>query len=167
MATVDMSIGGEITQPYTSNPITISNADGSSVLIFGGASFPFPPKIDPNPSFSRVVKVTRTRPGATHPGYRIFGTFGATENDREISLVLDVVVPVALAQLIGYHDARPGVFMLSLGDVDATGAPIHYFVMFKDKGLKVEGYRLNQRIFQKVTMDLYVVQKTTQSFVSS
>ena len=156
----------DITQPYTANPITIADANGTNPMVFGGARFPFPPRIDPNPTYQRQVKVTRTRPGANHPGYRIFGTFGATANDRDITFTLDVVVPTALSQLIGYHDQRPGVFLISIGDSDTASTPNNYFVMFKDKGLRVEGYNLNQRTFYKVVLDLYVIQQTTQSFIS-
>jgi hypothetical protein len=151
-----------ITQPYTPMPVKIGDTDGTHTLTFSGL---FAPKVDPNSTWDREVRVTRTRPGRTHPAYRIFGSFGATANDRDISLTLDVVVPSALAQLQNYHDGRPGTFLLTLGEDKDTGSGQYfYFVMFKPKGLKIQGYDWNQRVFNKVTLELYIIQETTQTF---
>ena len=151
----------DITQPYTPRPIKIADYDGANTMTFAGL---FSPAIDPNPTFNRDVHMTRTRPGATHPGYRIFGSFGSSANDRDITITLSVVTPEALRQLQGYHDARPGVFLITLGEMDSVSTQINYFVMIKPGGFKPEGYRFNQRVFDKVVLELYVIQQTTQTF---
>ena len=151
----------DITQPYTPHPIKIADYNGANTMTFEKL---YAPSIDPNPTNNRDVHMGRSRPGAAHPGYRTFGSFGSSANDRDISLTLPLVTPEALLQLQGYNDARPGVFLITVGETDATNAVINYFVMFKPNGLKPEGYKHNQRVFSKVGVELHVIQQTSQTF---
>lgn len=145
-----------ITQPYSSTPIKIADPDGTHTMTFSGIQEP-----SKLPEFTRArrnVKVTKTRPGATHPGYRVFGSFGSGANDRDLKLELPVVLAAQITQLQGYYDARPGTFIVSI-----DGGTTKYYAMFKENGLVIENYQWNQRVFSKVTLELYLITTTTQS----
>ncbi len=147
-----------ITTNYSSTPIKIADGNGTHTMTFSGIQ---EPSTLPEVTYARRnVKVTRTRPGATHPGYRIFGSFGAGGNDRDLKLTLHLVLAAQVTQLQGYYDARPGTFLIT---PDGT---TKYYAMFKEGGLVVENYQWNQRVFSKVTLELYLITTTTQGFVS-
>lgn len=138
------------------NVIRIADADGTHTMTLTGIQEPskLPEVLYPK----RNVKVTKTRPGASHSGYNVYGSFGASTNGREMKLELPVLLAANVTQLRSYYDARPGLFIVSV-DAGTT----KYYAMFKEGGLVVENYQWNQRVFQKASLDIYLITTTTQT----
>ena len=143
---------------YFYYPLTIADADGDHSMAFAGIQEP--PTAPELTNAKRQVKVGMTRPSASHCGYRVFSSFGASDNLRDLSVKLPLLMPSQLVQLQGYYDGRPGVFSISLGGEAGTPPPI-YLVMFKENGLTPENFKYNQRCFTSAKLELYVVGKTT------
>ena len=145
------------TQPCLTYPIWIGDSDGGNAMYFAGIQ---EPSVLPELSFpERHVKVGNTRPGQNHCGYRVFSSFGSSENQRDLQITLPLVEIAQMTQLQGYYDGRPGVFAVNLGGESGYN-PISYLVMFKKGGLRPGNYRFNLRAFQQVSLDLYVVTRS-------
>lgn len=140
----------DITSPFTATPVKICDVDGTgNMMTFAQIASP---SIDPEFTYTRNLKVSRSRPSATDPGYRIFGSFGSSSNLKDLILDLPLIDSSQYAQLKTYSNGRPGVFKVSI-----DGGANWNYCMFKENGLQPKNYRFNQRAFLGVKLDLHLI----------
>lgn len=138
-----------LTAPYSTNPIKMASAAGSGTITFKKMQ---EPKILPNFQRTRMQTMSYTRPSATSPGNRIFGSLGSQEGFWDLHMELPFVYPNDFQTLLGWYMSRPGVVLVSI-----DGGITRYYAIWKENGLQETCYSLNQREFYKVNIELMLI----------
>lgn len=70
----------------------------------------------------------------------------------DLPLELPWVTPSEVSQLLTWYYARPGVTLVTI-----DGGDNRYYALWKENGIKIDSYYLNQREFYKVKLDFMII----------
>lgn len=121
----------------------------------------------PEIKYTSADKSFQMRPTANGPGNLVHRSLGSNVNHGEISFTIHKISSADMVKLLAIYEARPNVVLFSL-DSGTT----RYYAKFKENGFVPEGYSFNEdpvtgtAFFYKAHVDLYLLQTTTQNFIS-